>query len=159
MAWATSREPWAKGAIEPTIFNAGPSVIEAMFAGQPDLAHIGPNPAINGYVQEPGEALRIAGAPVPAPCWSSGLSAGSDGLKIYPACGLPAATWQYAGRRLRVYLRDHDLSPAEQGGTVEVADGGTRDPDLLRLGDRRAWVPEPWASRLIIEWRRRALPG
>ncbi len=45
------------------IFNAGPSVIEALFAGQIDLSYIGPNPAINGYVQSKGEALRvIAGA-------------------------------------------------------------------------------------------------
>ena len=45
------------------IFNAGPSVIEAMFAGQLDLSYIGPNPAINGYVQSKGQALRVvAGA-------------------------------------------------------------------------------------------------
>ncbi|HZX13424.1 MAG TPA: ABC transporter substrate-binding protein, partial [Thermodesulfobacteriota bacterium] len=49
--------------IEWKIFNAGPSAMEAIFAGELDLTYIGPNPAINGYVKSKGEALRIvAGA-------------------------------------------------------------------------------------------------
>src|SRR3954468_23344821 len=40
-------------------FNAGPAAIEALFANQVDVTYIGPNPAINGYVQSHGEALRI----------------------------------------------------------------------------------------------------
>src|SRR5512136_282741 len=49
--------------LDAKVFNAGPSVIEALFAGQLDLAYIGPNPAINGYVKSEGQALRvIAGA-------------------------------------------------------------------------------------------------
>ncbi|HQX76618.1 MAG TPA: ABC transporter substrate-binding protein, partial [Thermoflexales bacterium] len=40
--------------IDAKVFNAGPSVIEALFAGQIDLAYIGPNPAINGYVKSNG---------------------------------------------------------------------------------------------------------
>ena len=38
-------------AIEPYTFNAGPAEIEALFAGQIDLAYIGPSPALNAYVQ------------------------------------------------------------------------------------------------------------
>ena len=30
-------------------FNAGPSAIEALFAGAIDMTYVGPNPAINGY--------------------------------------------------------------------------------------------------------------
>jgi NitT/TauT family transport system substrate-binding protein len=49
--------------IDTKIFNAGPSAIEALFAGELDLTYIGPNPAINGFVKSRGEALRIiAGA-------------------------------------------------------------------------------------------------
>ena len=32
------------------VFTAGPSAIEALYAGQIDVAYVGPNPAINGYV-------------------------------------------------------------------------------------------------------------
>src|SRR5579884_880699 len=40
-------------------FNAGPSAIEAIFAGAIDMTYIGANPAITGYVRSHGEALRI----------------------------------------------------------------------------------------------------
>ena len=44
-------------------FNAGPSLIEALFAGSIDIGYVGPSPAINGYVKSKGAALRIiAGA-------------------------------------------------------------------------------------------------
>src|SRR5258706_14244141 len=44
-------------------FNAGPSVIEALFAGALALPYIGPNPTTTGYTRSRGEALRvIAGA-------------------------------------------------------------------------------------------------
>jgi len=46
-----------------TNFNAGPALIEALFASEIDIGYVGPNPAINGYVKSHGEALRIiAGA-------------------------------------------------------------------------------------------------
>src|SRR5256885_3626338 len=44
-------------------FNAGPSIIEALFAGELDLAYVGPSPAITGFVRSHGEALKVvAGA-------------------------------------------------------------------------------------------------
>src|SRR5260221_11942410 len=49
--------------LETKTFNAGPALIEALFAGDIDIGYVGPNPAINGYVKSHGEALRIiAGA-------------------------------------------------------------------------------------------------
>src|SRR5260370_24179544 len=49
--------------LETQTFNAGPAEIEALFAGDIDIAYVGPNPAINGYVKTHGAALRIiAGA-------------------------------------------------------------------------------------------------
>src|SRR3990172_1373052 len=41
--------------VEWKIFNAGPSVIEALFASRLDIAYIGPNPAITGYVRSQGQ--------------------------------------------------------------------------------------------------------
>ena len=41
--------------LETKTFNAGPAVIEALFAGEIDASYIGPNPAINGYVQSDGK--------------------------------------------------------------------------------------------------------
>ena len=50
-----------------TIFNAGPSVIEAIFAGQMDIAYVGPGPTVNGFVKSNGEAIRAAEDPSRAP--------------------------------------------------------------------------------------------
>src|SRR6202790_1054177 len=48
--------------IEWKSFNAGPSAIEALFAGAIDMTYIGPHAAISGYVHYNGEALRIVAA-------------------------------------------------------------------------------------------------
>ena len=59
---ATGRFQQALGeraTVEWKVFNAGPSAIEAIFAGDLDLTYIGPNPAVNGHVRSHGEALRI----------------------------------------------------------------------------------------------------
>jgi len=37
--------------LETQIFNAGPSAIEALSANQIDCSYVGPNPAVNGYLQ------------------------------------------------------------------------------------------------------------
>lgn len=141
--------------IQPTRFNAGPSVIEAMFAGQIDLAYIGPNPAINGYVKSEGKALRIiAGATSGGAAFvvrpDAGISTASDlnGKKI--ASPQLANTQDIA---LRAYLVKNGLTSTEKGGTVQVVP--TDNPLILDLMRQKqidgAWVPEPWASRLIIE--------
>jgi len=147
--------------IETTQFNAGPSVIEALFAGEIDLSYIGPNPAINGYVQSHGEALRIvAGA-------TSGGAAlivrGDSGIET-PAdlAGSHLATPQLGNTQdvaLRNYLLTLGLDTTDRGGSVEITP--TKNPDILdlfRLGEiDGAWVPEPWASRLITEGQGRLL--
>src|SRR5437764_9187290 len=60
---------WFERALGPGVkiewksFNAGPSAIEALYAGAIDMTYVGPNPTISGYVRSNGEALRvIAGA-------------------------------------------------------------------------------------------------
>src|SRR5215207_5471541 len=41
------------------VFNAGPSLIEALFAGEIDLGYVGPGPAINGHGKSRGQGVRI----------------------------------------------------------------------------------------------------
>ncbi len=141
--------------IEATTFNAGPSVIEALFAGQIDLAYIGPNPAINGYVQSSGKALRIV----------SGATSAGAALVVRPEANIlqPAdlahkrlATPQLGNTQdvaLRNYLVSNGLNTAEKGGSVQVIP--TQNAQILDLFKQGkidgAWVPEPWASRLVVE--------
>ena len=41
------------------VFTSGPSAIEALYAGQIDVAYLGPNPTINGYIVSGGDGLRV----------------------------------------------------------------------------------------------------
>ena len=141
--------------IQATEFNAGPSVIEALFAGELDLSYIGPNPAINGYVQSKGEALRIV----------AGATSAGAALVVRPSANIKSAA-DLAGKKiaspqlgntqdvaLRGYLVANGLNTVEQGGTVEVIP--TQNPQILDLFKQGqidgAWVPEPWASRLVVD--------
>ncbi|MBF8299599.1 MAG: transporter substrate-binding protein [Dehalococcoidia bacterium] len=58
----TFQEELGDVAIKSLTFNAGPSEIEALFAGEVDIGYIGSGPAINGYIKSNGEALRIVAA-------------------------------------------------------------------------------------------------
>ncbi len=141
--------------IEATAFNAGPSVIEALFANQIDISYIGPNPAINGYIKSNGEALRIV----------AGATSGGASFVVRPGANI-AKPEDLAGKKLaspqlgntqdvalRAYLAEHGLKIAEKGGNVQVIP--TDNPlilDLFRQGQiDGAWVPEPWAARLIVD--------
>ena len=137
------------------IFNAGPSVIEAMFAGQLDLSYIGPNPAVNGYVQSKGEALRVI----------AGATSGGAALIVRPQANITKPE-DFAGKKiaspqlgntqdvaLRAYLAAHGHKLIEKGGNTQVIP--TDNPQILDLFKQGqidgAWVPEPWATRLIVE--------
>ena len=141
--------------LETHVFNAGPSVIEALFAGQIDLAYIGPNPAINGYVRSRGEALRIV----------AGAASGGAALVVRDDAGIRSAA-DFAGKRiaspqigntqdvaLRRWLDQQGLRLRERGGTIQVIP--VANPDIMTLFLKKeldgAWVPEPWAARLVHE--------
>jgi NitT/TauT family transport system substrate-binding protein len=141
--------------LEPIAFNAGPEVVEALFAGEIDISYIGPNPTINGYVQSDGEALRVI----------AGATSGGALLVVHPDSGISSPA-DLAGKKiatpslgntqdvaLRTFLLDNGLASRENGGDVEVIP--TANPDALSLfllGDiDGAWAPEPWATRLIQE--------
>ncbi|HJW85684.1 MAG TPA: ABC transporter substrate-binding protein [Candidatus Brocadiaceae bacterium] len=141
--------------IKTTLFNAGPSIIEAIFSGDLDIAYVGPSPAINGYVRSGGKALRVI----------AGASSGGSLFIIRPDSGIKKAT-DLSGKRiatpqlgntqdiaLRGYLNNNGLNPREVGGTVNILP--LRNPDILNLFMRKqidgAWVPEPWGARLIKE--------
>src|SRR5256886_14263521 len=108
--------------LETKTFNAGPALIEALFAGDIDIGYVGPNPAINGYVKSHGQALRIiAGA-------ASGgvLFVVRPGANIRTAADLAGkkiATPQLCGTQdvsLRFYLQQHGLKPAHKGCNAQI---------------------------------------
>jgi NitT/TauT family transport system substrate-binding protein len=141
--------------IEWRSFNAGPSAIEALFAGAIDMTYVGPNPAINGYVRSNGEALRII----------AGATSGGAALVVRNDSGINKPE-DFHGKRiaspqmgntqdvaLRAWLKSQGLKTRDKGGDVEVMP--IANPDQLTLFLKKeidaAWAPEPWASRLVHE--------
>src|SRR5437588_9622407 len=118
---------------EPQVFSAGPSVIEALFANQIDVAYIGPNPAINGYVVSDGKDLRII----------AGAASGGAVFVVRNDSGIKSPK-DFAGKRfaspqlgntqdiaLRKYLLDNGYKTTDNGGNVTVTP--MANPDILTL--------------------------
>jgi NitT/TauT family transport system substrate-binding protein len=137
-------------------FNAGPAEVEAFFGGALDAAFIGPSPAINAYVKSQGAAIRIV----------AGATSGGASLVVRPAANInsPAdlkgktlATPQLGNTQdvaLRAYLLDHGIhTDLEGGGDARIVP--TDNATTLQLFQQGkvdgAWLPEPWASRVVKE--------
>lgn len=143
----------AKVKVQWTSFNAGPSAIEALFAGAIDMTYVGPNPAINGYVRSNGEALRvIAGA---ASGGASLIVRNDAGInKPEDFHGKRVASPQFGNTQdvaLRNWLKTNGLKTNDKGGDVRIMPMTNADQLtlLLKKDLDAAWAPEPWATRLI----------
>ncbi len=136
------------------VFNAGPDVVEAVFAGALDASYIGPSPTINAYGQSEGDAVRII----------AGAASGGAQLVVREGIDSPEdlvgttlATPQLGNTQdvaLRTWLSDEGLENSiEGGGDVTIAPTPNADTlNLFKAGDiDGAWLPEPWASRLVLE--------
>jgi NitT/TauT family transport system substrate-binding protein len=134
-------------------FNAGPSAIEALFAGAIDMTYVGPNPTISGYVRSQGEALRVV----------AGSASGGASLVVRADSGIQKPE-DFHGKKiaspqqgntqdvaLRSWLKAHGMKTNDKGGDVQVMP--MANPDQLTLFQKKeldaAWAPEPWATRLI----------
>jgi NitT/TauT family transport system substrate-binding protein len=135
-------------------FNAGAAAVEALFSGALDATYIGPNPAINAYAQSGGEAIRII----------SGATSGGAALVVRQGINGPAdlkgkklATPQRGGTQdvaLRQWLKTNNLkADLEGGGEVSITpQENAQTLETFRSGQvDGAWVPEPWATRLVQE--------
>jgi NitT/TauT family transport system substrate-binding protein len=139
--------------VEPQVFNAGPSIIEALFANQIDVAYIGPIPAINGFLVSEGKDVRII----------AGAASGGTVFVVRNDSNIKSPK-DFAGKKfaspqlgntqdiaLRSYLMRNGHKTKENGGDVEVVSANL--PDIMTLFLKKqidgAWVPEPWGSILV----------
>lgn len=136
------------------IFNAGPAAVEALNAGAIDAAYLGPNPAINSFVQSKGASINII----------AGAASGGAQLVVKPGInsaadlkGKTLASPQLGGTQdvaLRAWLGKQGLKTNANGGG-DVAINPTENAQTLKLfQDGKldgAWLPEPWASRLVLQ--------
>jgi NitT/TauT family transport system substrate-binding protein len=129
--------------------------MEALLAGALDLTYVGPSPAINVFVRSQGDAIRIV----------AGAANGGAVLVVRKGAGITKPE-DFRGKKvaapelgntqdvaLRHWLKSYGLRPKAQGGDVDVL--AVKNPDILALFARgaldAAWVPEPWATRLLHE--------
>jgi NitT/TauT family transport system substrate-binding protein len=136
------------------VFNAGPAAIEALNAGAIDATYIGPNPAINSFVKSKGESVSII----------AGAASGGAQLVVKPEIktaadlkGKTLASPQLGGTQdvaLRAWLGKQGYKTAPDGGG-DVAINPTENAQTLKLFQNGkldgAWLPEPWASRLVLQ--------
>lgn len=140
--------------IKTSVFNAGPAAVEALLSGAIDATYVGPNPAINAFLRSHGKAIRIV----------AGSTTGGAFLVVKPSLraandlkGKKIATPQLGGTQdvaLRYWLKTKNLSSTlEGGGDVSIIpQDNAQTLETFRSGAiDGAWVPEPWATRMVLE--------
>jgi len=135
-------------------FNAGTDAVEALFSEAIDATFIGPNPAINAFAQSSGEAVRIVAG---AASGGAALVVSDEISSPEDLAGATLATPSLGNTQdvaLRAWLADQGYATdLEGGGDVSVnpqANGDALQAFILGEIDG-AWVPEPWATRMIEE--------
>lgn len=132
-------------------FNAGPSEVEAIFAGKIDLGYIGPVPAINANAKSKGDVKIIANA-----CEGGAVLLKSKDAAINSVSDLDGkiiAVPQLGNTQhlcLLNLLTENGLAAKTDGGSVEVVAVANADMQgMLERGQiDGALVPEPWGSIL-----------
>ncbi len=135
-------------------FNAGTEATEALFAEAIDITFIGPNPAINAWAQSDGTAIKII----------SGSTSGGAYLVVKPEItsveqleGRTLATPSLGNTQdvaLRAWLKENGLETTPDGGgdvSILPQSNATSLESFVGGAIDGAWVPEPWATRLIEE--------
>lgn len=135
-------------------FNAGPDVTTAIFSGAIDASYIGPNPTINAYAKSKGSAVRVI----------SGATSGGAALVVKKGItsvaqlkGKKIAAPQLGNTQdvaLRYFLEQHGLKTDQQGGGdahVVDQDNSVTLQTFAQGAVDGAWVPEPYASRLVLD--------
>lgn len=139
--------------LELQTFNAGPAAFETLLSGRVDVIYVGPSPTINTIDRQGLDVVVIvAGA-----ASGGAFFVTKDGIDDAQGLrGKRFATPQLGNTQdvaLKHYLLENGLQRKDQGGDVEVINA--QNPDILTYFQNGnidgAWVPEPWASRLVLE--------
>lgn len=141
--------------IEARIFRAGPRVVEALIGGAIDIGITGPAPVLFTYARHGDGSLGIlsgvasGGASLIA---AKGIALdGVDAFRQKAFAVTQVGTTQDIS--FRTHLRRLGLKPKEEGGdvTLHALAGAVIKQQMSEGRLAGAWVPEPWASRLVLE--------
>ncbi len=140
--------------LKPQSFNAGPDVVTGLFADQLDASFIGPGPSTSAFQKSNGSAVRIV----------SGAASGGAFLVVKPSITKPGdlkgkkiASPQLGNTQdiaLRTWLKAKGYATKTSGGgdvSVVPQDNALTLTAFQQGQIDGAWVPEPWATRLVKE--------
>jgi NitT/TauT family transport system substrate-binding protein len=146
--------------LNPFTFNAGTDAIEAVFAGAVDLTFIGPNPAINAFAQSDGEAIRIVAGTTSGGAYLVVTPDITDAAQLADRTLATPSLGNTQDVALRAWLAEQGFETTLEGGgdvtIVPQSNASTLDTFIAGSIDG-AWVPEPWATRLVLEGGGRVL--
>lgn len=138
--------------IKTATFNSGTEEIEALFAGGIDIGFIGPSPTVTGWEKSNGEALHvIAGTAAngAALVVREGIDSADDLAGAVIATPSLGNTQDVAAR---YWLKEQGYETDTEGGgdvSIQPQDNATALTALQNGDIDGAWVPEPWATRMI----------
>jgi NitT/TauT family transport system substrate-binding protein len=132
------------------VFNAGPSLIEALLAGEIDIAYVGPGPVLSAQERTHGQGIRVV------------AGAASNGVVIVAS--------EASGVHSMEDLKGKRLATPQHGNTQDIAarhyvTAVLKQPDastivpipnaeqvgmMTRSQIDAAWAPEPWGSVLTV---------
>jgi sulfonate transport system substrate-binding protein len=137
-----------------TPFDTGTTASEALLSDSIDATFIGPNPAINAFAKSQGQAIRIV----------SGATSGGAFLVVKPDItnveglrGKKIASPSLGNTQdvaLRAWLKENGITTTKEGGgdVAVFPQQNSQSLETFISGEiQGAWVPEPWATRLIDE--------
>jgi NitT/TauT family transport system substrate-binding protein len=149
-----ARELGSNITLKTATFNAGPEAVQALFSGALDATYVGPNPAINAWQKSKGTAIKII----------SGEASGGAYLVVKPSItsaaqlkGKKLASPQLGNTQdvaLRSWLKTQGYTTTTTGGgdvTVVPQENALTLQSFVTGSIDGAWVPEPWATRLVKE--------
>jgi NitT/TauT family transport system substrate-binding protein len=133
-------------------FNSGTEATTALISGAIDASFVGPNPAINAYQKTHGGIRVVAGTA----SGGASLVVKSDINSAADLKGKKVATPQLGNTQdvaLRTWLNDNGLHETKDGGDVTIVpeDNSVTLTAFESGAIDGAWVPEPWATRLVTE--------
>ena len=144
-------------AIKPKVFNAGPSLIEALLAGEIDIGYVGPGPALNAHEKTKGAGIRVlAGAAANGVLIVARKDSGIE--KLQDLAGKRIATPQHgntqdiAARHFLMYTlhqtNSDNVVPIQNAEQAAMMERGQIDA---------AWAPEPWGTLLVKQTEAKVL--
>lgn len=133
------------------VFNAGPSLIEALFAGEIDIGYVGPGPALSAFEKSRGEGIRvIAGAAANGVVIVARADSGINSLA--DLVGKRIATPQ-RGNTQDIAAQHYFTQTLKQSNTDNILPVANAEQSVMMARGQidAAWVPEPWGARLEKE--------